>query len=305
MIVGSSRGMLVEALKTEPRDGKEADGEHQTGSQNGAVLKIPERMHAALAALLEAYLYAHDADHTVWDFAIDFRCLRRLGITSWDCRWLVAKGLARHGIEQTLLGEPSRSFRHGGVLVFGRRTCLVLTEAGVEYARNLGCLSAALPGAGLAPTGPHATGPHATGPHAALTSFGGEAGLKASLLEQSISHTSISSAPNSTASVLPLTMSPTWDRDRQQLRVGKAIVKEYKVPASNQEAILAAFEEENWPPRIDDPLSPVPDQDPKRRLHDTINSLNRNQKQPLVRFLGDGSGQGVRWEFTRAAKNGH
>ena len=49
--------------------------------------------------------------------------------------------------------------------------------------------------------------------------------------------------------------------------------------------------------RIDDPLSPKLDQDPKRRLHDTINSLNRNQKRPLVRFLGDGSGQCVRWEF--------
>lgn len=294
MIVSSVRGMLVEALQTEPRDGKEAGGEHQTGSQNGAVLKIPERMHAALAALLEAYLYAHDADHSVWDFAIDFRSLRRLGVTSWDCRWLVAKGLARHGIEQTLPGETSRSFRHGGVLVFGRRTCLALTDAGVEYVQNLGCLSAGLSAA-----------PATVGPHAVLTPAVGEIGLKGSLLEQSISHTSISVPPSSTASVLPLTMSPTWDRDRQQLRVGKVIVKEFKVPASNQEAILAAFQEENWPPRIDDPLSPAPDQDPKRRLHDTINSLNRNQKQALVRFLGDGSGQGVRWEFTRAAKNGH
>lgn len=294
MIVSSVRGMLVEALQTEPRDGKEAGGEHQTGSQNGALLKIPERMHAALAALLEAYLYAHDADHSVWDFAIDFRSLRRLGVTSWDCRWLVAKGLARHGIEQTLPGETSRSFRHGGVLVFGRRTCLALTDAGVEYVRNLGCLSAGL-----------STAPATVGPRDALTPAVGEIGLKGSLLEQSISHTSISALPSSAASVLPLTMSPTWDRDRQQLLVGKVIVKEFKVPASNQEAILAAFQEENWPPRIDDPLSPVPDQDPKRRLHDTINSLNRNQKQALVRFLGDGSGQGVRWEFTRAAKNGH
>lgn len=296
MIVGSLRGTLVEALQTEPRDGKEADGEHQTGAQNGALLKIPERMHAALAALLEAYLYAHDADHSVWDFAIDFRTLRRLGITSWDCRWLVAKGLARHGIEQTLPGEPTRSFRHGGVLVFGRRTCLALTEAGVEYVQSLGNISAART----------AVAPHTGGPHAPLRPAAeGEIGLKASLLEQSISHTSMSSVPSSAASALPLTMSPTWDRDRQQLRVGKVIVKEFKVPASNQEAILAAFQEENWPPRIDDPLSPVPDQDPKRRLHDTINSLNRNQKQSLVRFLGDGSGQGVRWEFTRSAKNGH
>jgi hypothetical protein len=69
------------------------------------------------------------------------------------------------------------------------------------------------------------------------------------------------------------------------------------VPAANQERVLAAFEEEGWPVHIDDPLPPSPDQDSKRRLHDTINSLNRNQKCPLIRFVGDGTGQGVRWEF--------
>jgi hypothetical protein len=91
---------------------------------------------------------------------------------------------------------------------------------------------------------------------------------------------------------------PKWDSDRQELRFGPVLIKQFKVPAPNQETILAAFEEEHWPPRIDDPLPPHPDQESKRRLHDTINSLNRNQKNPLIRFLGDGSGQGIRWEPT-------
>jgi hypothetical protein len=95
---------------------------------------------------------------------------------------------------------------------------------------------------------------------------------------------------------------PRWDVDRQELRLGGLIVKQYKVPAPNQETILAAFEEEGWPDRIDDPIPPVLDSAPKRRLHDTINSLNRSQKQPLLRFLGDGSGQGVRWEPTSAIR---
>jgi hypothetical protein len=88
---------------------------------------------------------------------------------------------------------------------------------------------------------------------------------------------------------------PKWDRDRQELRLGDVVVKQFKVPAVNQERILAAFEEEGWPVRIDDPLPPATDQDPKARLHDTIVSLNRNQKHPLIRFYGDGTGQGVRW----------
>ncbi len=98
---------------------------------------------------------------------------------------------------------------------------------------------------------------------------------------------------------------PLWDRDRQQLRVGNQIVKQFKVPAINQEAVLAAFEEEGWPVRIDDPLAPQPKIDPKRRLHDTINALNRNQRRSLLRFSGDGSGQGVRWEFISQPSASH
>ncbi len=89
---------------------------------------------------------------------------------------------------------------------------------------------------------------------------------------------------------------PKWDRERQELRVDEIVVKQFKVPALNQERILAAFEEEGWPVHIDDPLPPHPEQDPKRRLHDTINSLNRNQKRHLIQFSGNGNGQGVRWQ---------
>ncbi len=98
---------------------------------------------------------------------------------------------------------------------------------------------------------------------------------------------------------------PIWDPERRELRVGGVVVKQFKVPAANQEAILAAFEEEGWPIRVDDPLSPQPDQEPKTRLHHTINSLNRNQQHPLVRFTGDGSGQGVRWSLVPPGRNGN
>ena len=98
-------------------------------------------------------------------------------------------------------------------------------------------------------------------------------------------------------------LKPSWNRDLQELRLGNTIVKRFKVPAPNQEMILAVFHEEKWPAYIDDPLPPHPDFDPKRRLRDTINSLNRNQKNKLIHFRGNGSGDGVRWEFVPSSKS--
>ncbi|HYW78952.1 MAG TPA: hypothetical protein VE890_05215 [Thermoguttaceae bacterium] len=102
----------------------------------------------------------------------------------------------------------------------------------------------------------------------------------------------------------PCKVVPKWDHDLAELHLGDRLVKRFRVPAVNQEKILAAFEEERWPVRIDDPLPPRPDQLPKRRLHDTINALNRNQKFPLIRFLGDGRGEGVRWKVVKPREMG-
>ncbi|MGI9517145.1 MAG: hypothetical protein ACR2NP_08875 [Pirellulaceae bacterium] len=99
------------------------------------------------------------------------------------------------------------------------------------------------------------------------------------------------------ASAIASVINPVWDDQRHELRVGQVLVKRFKWRASNQEAILSAFEEDGWPARIDDPLPPVPDTDPKRRLSDTIKCLNRKQQNSLVRFSGDGTGEGVLWDL--------
>ncbi len=86
------------------------------------------------------------------------------------------------------------------------------------------------------------------------------------------------------------------------LYVGEDVVKRYRVPSPTQEAVLNAFEEEDWPARIDDPLRPEPDQNVKRHLNDTIRRLNRNRRLPLIHFSGDGTGTGVLWELTPKAR---
>jgi hypothetical protein len=94
---------------------------------------------------------------------------------------------------------------------------------------------------------------------------------------------------------------PFWDGLRRQLRVTDHIVKHFRWPAPNQERVLAAFQEDGWKSRIDDPLTPADGQQPKQRLHDTIKCLNRCQKVPLIQFYGDGTGEGVIWQFTPTA----
>jgi hypothetical protein len=220
-----------------------------------AILEVEQSIHhrgaAALASLLEGHAYAKSLNHDVWQFALGIAALRQGGLSLNDIRWLLYRKLVLHGLETTQPGEDRRTFRAAGAMRFDRRSCFVLSEAGMAFARKLDCAPLGNPPAIMQP------------------------------IES-----------------VPLARVPRWDRDRQELRLGPEIVKCYKTPAPNQELILAAFEEEGWPVHIFDPLPPHPDQDPRRRLHDTINSLNRNQKKPLLRFMGDGSGQGVRWDLS-------
>ena len=227
------------------------------------VPRFTPRIREALQLLADAAACAQDVGADVWQFSVELSALRRAGLTTNECRWLVAKGLARHAREVTAPDADRRIFQNYSNLALSRRTCFVIAERGIAYANAL---------------------------------------LRSQPRRRSTdardSNVVNRRRPNSESNGHAGTLTPTWDSDRQQLRVGRVIVKEFKVPAANQEAILAAFQEENWVPRIDDPLAPQLNQDSKRRLHDTINSLNRNQKQALIRFLGDGKGEGIRWEFS-------
>jgi hypothetical protein len=90
---------------------------------------------------------------------------------------------------------------------------------------------------------------------------------------------------------------PHWDKAARILRAGERIIKQFKQPAEAQERILDALEELAWQPVIDDPLPRQSNQDPKQRLHHTINNLNRNQRNRLIRFFGNGTGQCICWEW--------
>src|SRR5689334_21261561 len=108
--------------------------------------------------------------------------------------------------------------------------------------------------------------------------------------------TAIDNDVRSTGPAGTMNLTPFWDHSRRELRLGDAVVKRFRQPAKNQIAILAAFQEDGWPARVDSPLSGSTEVQAKDRLHEAVKKLNR-QTNVLIRFLSDGIGEGVIWEL--------
>jgi hypothetical protein len=220
------------------------------------------RLRPGLDRLLVACQLARDVGRDPWDFAVELNAIRESGLEWNEVRWLVCKGYVVHAKEITLPGDSKRVFRPEAELVFHRRTCLVLTDEGSAFARLVRQRDR---------NSPSQTGNGDGDVGGTPTNGSGDARGDSPL--------------------------PSWDPERRELRVAGSLVKRFRVPSPNQERIIAVFEEEGWPPRIDDPLPPLPELDSKSRLRDTIKSLNRHQVNRLLHITGDGTGQGIRWQI--------
>lgn len=211
--------------------------------------------------LTQAYQYAQDAERSPWDFAVEVERLKSEGLSFSELRWLVCKDFALHGIETTLPSQTARQFHHVDSLNFAVESCITLTPHG--FSEIVQAINSDAPtDAPQTPADASQTPQPDEDPH-------DEEG--------------------------PST--PIWCAERRELTLNGLLVKRFRVPSPNQETILAAFEEEEWPIRIDDPLPVHGEIVAKRRLQDTIKSLNRNQKNAKIRFLGDGSGEGIIWQI--------
>lgn len=98
--------------------------------------QVPSRILPALEQLLEAHDKAQAAGRPVWDFAVAIEQLHAVGLTTHDLRWLVLQGYVEHAEETTARRKGRRTFRPTGELTFVERTCVVLTEKGVNLARQ-------------------------------------------------------------------------------------------------------------------------------------------------------------------------
>jgi hypothetical protein len=70
----------------------------------------------------------------VWDFAVEIRCLRAAGLTHTHLRWLLCKGYVEHALEETQRGDARRLFCATANLALTKRSCFVLTQAGIDLA---------------------------------------------------------------------------------------------------------------------------------------------------------------------------
>lgn len=218
----------------------------------------------ALASLLHAADFARLSDRPLWDFATELSELQNLSLNGSVIRWLVLEGLAEMAIEEPLKSSdsavaesPSRSRTF--------RPAQTMTET------NGLCFVLTENGVRLARELANA-----------LPKFSDDR-MSSQLPGEDLSPQFVSK--------------PTWIAALRELRAGQTLLKKFRSQAPTQEVVLAAFEEEGWPRRIDDPIAPRPFVECKHRLRSTIQSLNRSHEEPLLRFRADGSGEGIVWEW--------
>lgn len=236
-----------------------------TISRTGISDSVAKPAYPVLITLCQARDYANDTGSELWEFAVSIDQLRGLGACENELRWLIQKGFIEQRREITPCGATRRDFCRSENLCFSPRTCFVITMRGLYLIERWGFRGTQCrEQSGAWP------------PHLAEEGYW--------------------SNPVSQPRRLGDTGAPQWDAGSRRLWWKGTLIKRFRWPAINQEAILAAFEEEHWPERVDDPLPPHREQDSKRRLADTIKCLNRKQIAPLIHFRGDGTGEGVIWE---------
>ena len=227
--------------------------------------------------LRDAWECAREIEQDPWQLAVEIDALRRSGLTNTDLRWLLSRELTAHAVEITRRTDARRRFTKSRSMALSENHCFVLTGAGYRFADAHG-----------EPVADRTTNP-ADGRRSGDVSLGTAAGRPDGLavVEQS--------RPPEV---------PTWDGDLHEMWFGGRMIKRFVRPAPAQELILSVFQEEGWPSGIDDPLPARSCQDPKRRLHYTVQNLNRGQKPQRLHFFINGNGQIVRWQPVAAARTG-
>jgi hypothetical protein len=206
--------------------------------------EVPASIAPGLDALVEGYRYARELELGTWSFAVEVSYLRHLGLSNSDLRWLASVRAVEFAVETTKSNSFKRKFRRLRRLTFSRRLCFILSPPGAVWAERLVSL--------------------------AEKRVAREA-------TQAVVEPLCVSEPVSAAVV-----SPTWDRNRLELRLGSTVVKRFTVPSRDAEVLLAAFAESGWPAQLQNPLGDSVTSGVERLLS-AVEILNR-QRRRLIHF---------------------
>jgi len=227
-----------------------------------ATIRGCEPLAVAVQMLWRARQYAQRAKCNPWQFALELDEFHRAGVCKSELRWLLMGGLVEHAQEVFDFAKPGRKFKKLPRHIVPANASFVLSDLGLarlaQFSNGCGGASPGINGS-----------PKLAEDHQQL--------------------------PDRKASGERLV--PRWDQERRELRFNGTVVKQYFYASPNQEILLAAFQEEGWPRRIDDPLHPIAERDSRERLRNAIKGLNRGQARPLILFSGDGTGCGVLWQL--------
>lgn len=86
---------------------------------------------------------------------------------------------------------------------------------------------------------------------------------------------------------------PHYDADQRELWLGDQLVKRFRQPAPNQERVLSAFRELDWPRVIDSPFK----DNEVEKFRESIRSLNDYQQAGRIEFYMVGTGESVGWKL--------
>ncbi len=93
---------------------------------------------------------------------------------------------------------------------------------------------------------------------------------------------------------------PYFDEDTFELSVRGEVVYTFASQASNQIAVLKAFQAQGWPREILDPLGNAADVDFVRRLHNTRHALNCAVRRWGIVFSASAVRRKIRWRYCPA-----
>lgn len=88
---------------------------------------------------------------------------------------------------------------------------------------------------------------------------------------------------------------PRWDAELREFREGDMLLKKFRGRVSDQEVLLAKFEQENWAIGVENPFGTQSGKSALERLKGAVNGLNRYQRVYRIHFSVDSGTLRAHW----------